>query len=47
MSNNIKWRQNSLKRIKKFEYLRNNLGFNRFFLLETHSSVDDEKKWTN
>ena len=47
MSNNIKRLQNSLKGIKTFEYLRTILGFNRFFLQETHSSLDDEKKWAD
>ena len=44
--NNVKGLQNSLKRIKIFEYLKNNLGSNGFLLLqETHSSLADEKKW--
>ena len=48
ISNNVKRRQNSLKRIKIFEYLKNNLGSNRFLLLqETHSSSADEKKWAD
>ena len=47
ISNNVKGLQNSLKRIKIFEYLKNNLGSNGFLLLqETHSSLSDEKKWT-
>ena len=38
--------QNSMKMIKIFEYLKNNLGSNGFlFLQETHSSLADEKKW--
>ena len=46
ISNNVKGLQSSLKRIKVFEYLKNNLGSNRFlFLQETHSSLADEKKW--
>ena len=46
ISNNVKGLQNSLKRIKIFEYLKKNLASNGFlFLRETHSSLDDEKKW--
>ena len=34
------------KRIKIFEYLRNSISPNGFiFLQETHSSIDDEKRW--
>ena len=45
ISNKVKGMQSSLKRIKVFEYLKNNLGFNGFlFLQETHSSLTDEKK---
>ena len=48
ISNNVKGLQNSLKRIKIFEYLKNNLGSNGFLLLqETHSSLADEKKWVD
>ena len=48
ISNNIKGLQKSLKRIKIFEYLKNNLGSKRFlFLQEAHSSLADEKKWAN
>ena len=48
ISNNVKGLQNSLKRIKIFEYLKNNLGSNGFLLLqETHSSLADEKKWAD
>ena len=48
ISNNVKGLPNSLKRIKIFEYLKNNLGSNGFFLLqETHSSLADEKKWAD
>ena len=40
ISNNVKGLQNSLKRIKIFEYLKNNLGSNGFlFLQEIHSSL--------
>ena len=45
ISNNVKGLQNSLKRIKIFEYLKNNSGSNGFLLLqETYSSLADEKK---
>ena len=48
ISNNVKGLQNSLKTIKIFEYLKNNLGSNEFFLLkEIHSSLADEKKWAH
>ena len=48
ISNNVKGLQNSLKRIKVFEYLKEYLGSNGFLLLrESHSSLADEKKWTN
>ena len=46
ISNNVKGLQNSLKRIKIFEYLKNSVGSNGFlFLQETHSSLADWKKW--
>ena len=46
ISNNVKGLQNSLKRIKIFEYLKNSVGSNGFlFLQETHSSLADGKKW--
>ena len=46
--NNVKGLQNSLKKIKTFEYLKNNLGFKGFlFLQETHSPLADEKKWAD
>ena len=46
ISNNVKGRQKYLKRIKIFEYLKNNLGSKWFlFLQETYSYLDDEKKW--
>ena len=45
ISNNVKGLQNYFKRIKIFEYLKNNLRSNGFLLLqETHSSLADEKK---
>ena len=48
LSNNVKGPQNSLKRIKIFECIKNNLGSNGFLLLqETHSSLADEKKWVD
>ena len=46
ISNSVKGRQKSEKRIKIFEYLKNSISPNGFiFLQETHSSVDDEKSW--
>ena len=46
ISNNVKGIQKSEKIIKIFQYLKNNISPNRFiFLQETHSSVDDKKKW--
>ena len=48
ISNNKKELQNFLKRIKIFEYLKNNLGSNGSLLSqETHSSLADEKKWAD
>ena len=45
ISNNVKEMQNSLKRIKIFEYLKTNLGSNGFLLLqETHSKWADKLK---
>ena len=45
ISNNVKGRQNSVKWIKLFEYLKHNLSSNRFlFLEETYSSFADEEK---
>ena len=46
VSNNVNGIQKSEKRIKLFEYLKNGISSNGFiFLQETHSSVDDEKRW--
>ena len=46
ISNNVKGFQNSLKRLKIFNYLKENLSYNGFlFLQETHSSSKDEIKW--
>ena len=48
ISNNVKGIQKSEKRIKIFEYLKNSISPNGFiFLQETHSSVNDEKRWCN
>ena len=48
ISNNVKELQNPFKRIKIFEYLKNNIGSNGFlFLQETHSSLADRKKWAD
>ena len=48
VSYNVKGIQQSRKRIKIFEYLKNNplpTGF-VFFFKETHSSFEDEKQWS-
>ena len=46
ISNNVNGIQKSEKRIKIFEYLKNGISSIGFiFLQETHSSVDDEKRW--
>ena len=46
--NNVTGLQNFLKRIKIFEYLKNNLDSNRFLLSQkTHSCLADKKKWVN
>ena len=46
ISNNVKGIKASEKRLKLFEYLRNNINSNGFiFLQETHSSSNDEQKW--
>ena len=46
ISNNVKGIQASKKRLKLFEYLKQNINFNGFILFqETHSSLNDEKKW--
>ena len=46
ISNNVNGIQKSEKRIKIFEYIKNGISSNGFiFLQETHSSVDDEKRW--
>ena len=46
ISNNVKGIQKSEKRTKIFEYLKNNMFPNGFiFLQETHSFVDDKKRW--
>ena len=48
ISNNVKGLQYFLKRIKIFEYLKNNLRSNGFlFSQETDSSLADEKKWVD
>ena len=44
ISNNVKGLQNSTKRIKIFEYLKNKVTSDCFiFLQETHSNKDSEK----
>ena len=46
ISNNVKGICSSEKRLKVFEYLKNNIHHNGFvFLQETHSLTQDEKKW--
>ena len=46
ISNNVKGIQNSVKRIKLFEYLKSYVTGNGFiFLQETHSCINDEIKW--
>ena len=46
VSNNVKGIRSSEKRLKIFEYLKNNIHHNGFvFLQETHLLTQDEKKW--
>ena len=46
ISNNVKGIKASEKRLKVFEYLKNNINDNGFiFLQETHSLSNDELKW--
>ena len=46
ISNNVKGIKASEKRLKLFEYLRNNINDNGFiFLQETHLLLNDELKW--
>ena len=46
ISNNVKGMQASKRRLKLFEYLKQNINFNGFILFqETHSSLNDEKQW--
>ena len=46
ISNNVKGIKASEKRLKLFEYLKNNINNNGFiFLQETHSLSNDELKW--
>ena len=46
ISNNVKGIENSLKRLKTFNYLKENISSNGvLFLQETHSSSKDEIKW--
>ena len=46
VSNNVKGIKASEKRLRLFEYLRNNVKNNGFvFLQETHSSLKDERHW--
>ena len=46
ISNNVKGIQNSVKRVKLFEYLKSYVTENGFiFLQETHPCINDEIKW--
>ena len=46
ISNNVNGIKASEKRLKLFEYLKNNINGNGFiFLQETHSLSNDELKW--
>ena len=46
--NNVKGLQGKDKRIKIFKYLKNCISSNGFvFLQETHSTLNDEKKWAD
>ena len=46
ISNNVKGIKASEKRLKVFEYLKNNINDNGFiFLQETHLLSNDELKW--
>ena len=46
ISNNVNGIQNSVKRIRLFEYLKSYVTGNGFiFLQETHSCINDEIKW--
>ena len=46
ISNNVKGIQASKKRLKLFEYLKQNINFNGFILFQkTLSSLNDEKQW--
>ena len=49
ISCNVKGIQQSSKRIKVFEYRKSNASQNAlvFFLQETHSSIEDEKQWSD
>ena len=48
ISSNVKGIQESEKRTKIFEYLRNSISSNGFILLqETRSPDDNEKRWCN
>ena len=46
LSNNVKGLQSTKKRLKLFNFLKNDIGSKVIlFLQETHSSVETEKKW--
>ena len=46
ISNNVKGIRITKKRLKPFEYLKQNMNFNGFiWFQETHSSLNEEKQW--
>ena len=48
LTNNVKGLQSSKKRVKIFEYFKNNIGHRGIlFLQETHSLIDTEKQWND
>ena len=48
LSNNVKGLQSTKKRLKVFEYLKCKVTpYGIIFLQETHSTINDENKWTN
>ena len=48
LCNNVKGLQDKVKRIKIFEYLKNKALHNGIiFMQETHSCINDEKKWSD
>ena len=48
ISNKVKGIQSFEKRINFFEYLKNAIASSGFiFLLETHSTIQDKRKWNS